>query len=139
MLILAIDSDPLVIDLYKRYLAGSSCTVISLTKLEQAVTVARGVQPFAITLDIAMSANGKSGGTGPLSLSKRNGNGSINGMKVLKELKKDPGTRHIPVIVCSMSAQQDQAYELGAADYLLKPILEDELVQAVQRLKELET
>ncbi len=155
-LILAIEKDHQVIDLYKRYLAGSGCTVISLTQLEQAVTVARGIQPFAITLDVAMTGGDRNIGTGPLDpglmAESKNGPKTIDaqttktssagtgpgrimdGFKVLQELKSDPGTRHIPVIVCTMINQKERASQLGASDYLLKPILEEDLIQAIQRL-----
>ncbi|MCZ7551661.1 MAG: GAF domain-containing protein [Anaerolineales bacterium] len=136
-LVLAIEQDHKVIDLYKRYLAESNCTVISLTRLEQAVNVARGIQPFAITLDIAMAGSDRVAGTGPLlgPIYPKDAMGYLDGLKVLKDLKTDPGTRHIPVIVCSVLAEHEKAYKLGAADYLLKPILEEDLVQAIRRLK----
>lgn len=137
-LILAIEQDHKVIDLYKRYLAENNCTVISLTRLEQAVNVARGIQPFAITLDIAMVGSDRVAGTGPLlgPIYHKDGMGYLDGLKVLKDLKTDPGTRHIPVIVCSVLAEHEKAYKLGAADYLLKPILEEDLVQAIRRLRQ---
>ncbi len=136
-LILSIDPDPKVIDQYRRYLAGSTCTVIALTRIDQAITVARGVQPYAITLDVTMTGAQGKNRTGPLSpaLGLLSGKGSLDGYKVLKELKADPSTSHIPVIVCSTAAQEEKAREAGADDYLLKPILEDDLVQAVQRLE----
>lgn len=136
-LILAIEQDHKVIDLYKRYLSESNFTVISLTRLEQAVNVARGIQPFAITLDIAMTGNDRLAGTGPLlgPIYRKDGVGFLDGLKVLKDLKTDPGTKHIPVIVCSMLAEHEKAYKLGAADYLLKPILEEDLIQAIHRLQ----
>jgi len=163
-LILAIEKDHQVIDLYKRYLAGSGYTVISLTRLEQAVTVARGIQPFAITLDIAMTGGDRNVGTGPLdpevmaelkkgakdadqnhpaeknppieALSTQPGNRLLDGFKVLQDLKTDPGTRHIPVVVCTMTNQRERAFQIGASDYLLKPILEQDLNQAIQRLQQ---
>jgi GAF domain-containing protein/ActR/RegA family two-component response regulator len=136
-LILAIERDHNVTELYKRYLANSDCAVISLTKLEQSVSAARGIQPFAITLDIAMSSGERLAGTGPLLNPRisREGGSILDGLKVLEELKSNPGTRQIPVIVCTMAAEQEKAFALGAADYLLKPILEEDLVRAIERLK----
>jgi CheY-like chemotaxis protein len=122
-LVLAIDKDPQVVDLYKRYLADHPYTVETLTELEQAVTVARSIQPFAITLDIAMQSTSESE------------SGELDGWQVLKALKADPYTKNIPVIVCTIVTEQERAFRLGAADYLLKPILEGELAQAIGRLK----
>jgi GAF domain-containing protein/FixJ family two-component response regulator len=128
-LILAADKDPQVIDVYKRWLAGLNFTVIALTELQQLTAVARGLQPVAITLDTSMQTSGPT----PTSI--------IDGWAVLKELKNDPGTRHIPVIICSLQSEvegesaQERALQMGAAEYLLKPILEDDLLHALQRLQ----
>jgi CheY-like chemotaxis protein len=49
-------------------------------------------------------------------------------------LKLDSATKNIPVIVCTIAADPERAFRLGAADYLLKPILEEDLVQALRRV-----
>ena len=58
----------------------------------------------------------------------------IDGWKVLDTLKSDPATRHIPVIVCSIIDELDKGFNLGATDYLVKPILEDDIVNALDKL-----
>ncbi len=131
-LILAIDSEPQVAELYRRYLTKHHYAVISMAELDQAAAAARRMQPFAITLDVAST---KRSSKRP---EKENGNDQVievNGWQVLEALKADPDTRHIPVIVCSLAAEQERAFQMGAADYLLKPILEDDLVQALERLR----
>jgi CheY-like chemotaxis protein len=60
---------------------------------------------------------------------------SKDGWNVIEELKSDPQTAQIPVIICSIVEDRDRAYQLGAVDYLVKPILEDEMVEALRRLK----
>lgn len=59
-----------------------------------------------------------------------------NGFEVLKEIKKDPTTAKIPVIVLTNLGQQkdvDQAKKLGAADYLVKVDLQvSEIVEKVK-------
>jgi CheY-like chemotaxis protein len=57
-----------------------------------------------------------------------------NGWSVLTDLKSDPLTRDYPVIICSIMEQADRGFSLGAADYLVKPILEEDLVLALDRL-----
>ena len=57
-----------------------------------------------------------------------------DGWSVLTELKSDPATRDYPVIICSILEQADKGFSLGAADYLVKPILEEDLVHALDRL-----
>ncbi len=55
-IILAIDQDPQAVAFFRRYLAIQNYTIVQVTKLEEAVKVARDTQPFAITLDVAMGA-----------------------------------------------------------------------------------
>jgi CheY-like chemotaxis protein len=58
----------------------------------------------------------------------------IDGWQVLEELKSDPETRNTPVIVCSIVDENEKGFSLGAADYLVKPISEDDLVAALDHL-----
>ena len=131
-----------MVALYRRYLAHQNYTIISITNLEEAVSMARSAQPFAITLDVAMGAKNitppRTRGRLPFSLqpeAEHITTSELNGWKVLEALKDDPKTRAIPVIICSVQAEEEKGYQMGAADYLLKPILEEELLQAVQRIK----
>jgi CheY-like chemotaxis protein len=57
-----------------------------------------------------------------------------DGWHVLNDLKSNPETRDVPVIVCSIVEEQEKGFNLGAADYLVKPILEDEILNALDRL-----
>jgi CheY-like chemotaxis protein len=120
---MVIDKDPQLTDIYRRYLSGKNFTVVALTELDQAVVVARSIQPYAITLDVTMQ-------------SPTGGPSGLDGWMVLETLKSEPDTHPIPVIVCSMIAEQERALRLGAADYLLKPILEEELINALERLRQ---
>jgi CheY-like chemotaxis protein len=113
--ILSIDDDEKVISLYKRYLSSHGFQVISLTDPTTALEQIKKIKPHAITLDIMMP--------------------SIDGWQVIQQIKSDPETSDIPVIICSIVEDKDKGYKLGATDYLVKPILEDELVRAIQRLK----
>jgi CheY-like chemotaxis protein len=58
----------------------------------------------------------------------------IDGWQVLDQLKSNPDTRNIPVIVCSIIEDLHKGFNLGATDYLVKPILEEDLVNALDRL-----
>jgi signal transduction histidine kinase/ActR/RegA family two-component response regulator len=122
--ILSIDKDPQVIDLYKRYLENLHYSVVSVTELDQAIAAARGIQPLVITLDVSMQSDEGSQGEGR----------SFDGWQVLETLKSDPLTANIPVIVCTLVSEQERAFKLGADDYLLKPILEEDLVQVIQEI-----
>jgi len=57
-----------------------------------------------------------------------------DGWTVLTDLKSDSETRDYPVIICSILEQGDKGFNLGAADYLVKPILQEDLLHALNRL-----
>jgi CheY-like chemotaxis protein len=56
-----------------------------------------------------------------------------DGWQVLADLKENESTRLIPVIVCTIVSDRERAMRLGAADYLNKPILEADLLQALEK------
>ena len=112
--ILAIDDDPQVISLYERYLNSQGYFVVPLTDPSRAKQRILELQPYAVTLDIMMP--------------------NTDGWTVLTSLKSDPATRHVPVVICSIIEQTDKGFNLGASDYLVKPILEEDLVDAIHKL-----
>ena len=57
-----------------------------------------------------------------------------DGWTVLDALKADPETRNIPVIICSIVEDIEKGFSLGASDYLVKPILEEDIVNSLDRL-----
>jgi CheY-like chemotaxis protein len=57
-----------------------------------------------------------------------------DGWQVLADLKRSDLTRDIPVIMCTLVSDGARASELGAVDYLSKPILEADLLRALRRL-----
>jgi DNA-binding response OmpR family regulator/two-component sensor histidine kinase len=78
------------------------------------IRMAREHNPAAITLDIMMPR--------------------VDGWRVLKSLKSDPGTAEIPVVICSIVDNRALGYQLGASDYLVKPVTPERLVEAVARV-----
>ncbi len=112
--ILAIDDDPQVISLYERYLNPQGYHVVALTDPSKAKEKILEIRPYAVTLDIMMP--------------------NIDGWTVLTTLKSDPETRHYPVVICSIMEQSDKGFNLGASDYLVKPILEEDIVNAISKL-----
>ena len=58
-----------------------------------------------------------------------------SGLGVLDQLKRDPRTRHIPVHVVSVSDSKQEALELGAIGYAVKPAKREHLIEALRRLE----
>ncbi len=61
----------------------------------------------------------------------------VNGLEVLQEIKSDPRTKTIPVIVLTGSREdQDLArcYELGVNSYIQKPVEFNQFVEVVKQL-----
>ncbi|MFQ5687693.1 MAG: response regulator [Candidatus Scalindua sp.] len=63
----------------------------------------------------------------------------VNGMDVLKFLKKNPGYCSIPVVILSTSSDQDtilEAYRNGANGYVTKPMSYEEFIQKIESLRD---
>ena len=114
-IIISIDDDENIIDLYQRYLKNHGFHVVGITNPVNVLEQIQTLQPYAITLDIMMP--------------------NKDGWQVIEEIKANPLTSHIPVIICSIIEDRDRAYQLGAVDYLVKPILEDDMAETFKRLK----
>ena len=112
--VLCVDDDQGVITLFRRYLSKQGYRVIGLTDASRTVEEAKRLKPYAITLDVMMPGK--------------------DGWEVIQELKADPETKDIPVIMCTIVGEKGRGLSLGAADYLVKPILEQDLLAALDRL-----
>jgi signal transduction histidine kinase/CheY-like chemotaxis protein len=113
-LVLCIEDDEGVITLFRRYLSKQGYQVVGLTDPTRVMEEARRLHPYAITLDVMMPDK--------------------DGWEVIQELKADPVTHDIPVVMCTIVAEQGRGMSLGAADYLVKPVIEKDLVAALERL-----
>jgi DNA-binding response OmpR family regulator len=59
----------------------------------------------------------------------------LDGFELLSLMRADPGTASIPVILLSGRSDGDtmaKAVELGAADFLTKPVTRDQLLESVE-------
>jgi len=59
----------------------------------------------------------------------------LDGLQVLKEIKSDPSTKTIPVVVVTSSKEDPDiktAYELGANGYVVKPVDFEGFISAMQ-------
>jgi two-component system response regulator len=61
----------------------------------------------------------------------------VDGIDVLRTIKGDPRTRHIPVVMLTSSAEDRDlhaCYELGANSYIVKPVDMEQFLTAVQSI-----
>lgn len=111
--VLVIDDDPSVHDILQRFLSKEGFNVITASKGEEGLRLAREMQPDAITLDVMMP--------------------EMDGWNVLGQLKAEEKVANIPVIMLSMVDERNLGYALGASDYLLKPINRQQLAAVLQK------
>ncbi|WP_433613588.1 response regulator [Dactylosporangium sp. CA-139114] len=61
----------------------------------------------------------------------------VDGIDVLRRVKSDPSTRHIPVVMLTSSAQDRDlhaCYELGANSYIVKPVDMERFLAAMNNI-----
>jgi len=83
---------------------------------DSALTLARDYAPTAILLDLDLP--------------------DINGFTVLDRLKRDPGTRHIPVHVLSNGKERERSLRHGAISCLSKPVGIERLEEEFSRIQQ---
>ena len=111
--ILVIDDDSAGCEVIARMLAREGLRAESATSGEEGIRRARELRPSLILLDVLMP--------------------NADGWTVLARLKDDPELAQIPVIMVSVTGQQTLGFALGAADYLIKPVQRDHLVQTIEK------
>jgi two-component system cell cycle response regulator len=115
--ILVVDDNPLNVKLLAAKLAKDYYFVSTAENGTRALQMAAADQPDLILLDIMMP--------------------EIDGFEVCKRLKADPATVHIPVVmVTALSDTADRVHglEVGADDFLTKPINDIALMARVRSL-----
>jgi PAS domain S-box-containing protein len=112
-LVLAIEDDRTAFELLGRYLTRQGLRVASAHTGEDGLEKARRLKPALITLDVVMPG--------------------IDGWEVLRSLRADPQLSQTPVFVISMVDGANQARELGATEFMAKPIDWRRLGTALQR------
>jgi CheY-like chemotaxis protein/two-component sensor histidine kinase len=109
--IVVIEDDRPSLDLLTAYLSGAAITVVPARDGQSGLHAVRRRPPSAVLLDIRMPG--------------------IDGWAVLRALKEDPATAHVPVIVVSIVDERSRGAALGAAGYLVKPVSRDDLMGAL--------
>ena len=61
----------------------------------------------------------------------------VDGLEVLEQVKSDPRTRAIPVVVLTSSQEERdivESYQLGVNSYIVKPVDFEQFIEAVRQL-----
>jgi CheY-like chemotaxis protein len=57
----------------------------------------------------------------------------LDGWSALSEIKNDPSTNHIPVLIISVEEERGRGFSFGACDFLVKPFDPERLIDVVKR------
>ncbi len=113
--VLVIDDDPSAREMMSRILSREQYLVLVAASGEEGLRIAREQKPDVITLDVLMAG--------------------MDGWAVLNQLKADPETADIPVVVLTVMDDRNLGFALGAADYLNKPIDRERLSAVLRRVR----
>ena len=111
--ILVIDDDPSVRDLMSRFLTKLDLRVVVAANGEEGFRLAKEIRPLLITLDVVMP--------------------ECDGWTVLNRLKSDEELAKIPVIMVTIVDNEARGMDLGASNYLIKPVQRDRLAVLVEK------
>jgi len=115
--ILLVDDDPVILDLLAVNFELEGFVVLRATDGVEGVERARADQPDVIVSDIMMPRR--------------------SGLELLAEVKADPATAHIPVVLLSakgLAADVRAGLDAGADEYVTKPFEPDDLLARVDKL-----
>jgi DNA-binding response OmpR family regulator len=114
--LVVVDDDDAFLNYLGKHFAELGLNAMLVSSSQRAVELVRKLKPDLVTLDILMP--------------------DPDGLKVLETLKRDPDLAEIPVIMVSGKGEEEylvRAFELGAADYLVKPVRLPELNARVRK------
>ncbi len=111
--VVVIDDDRRSIDLLTVYLEAAGLRVVSASDGRRGVELIRALKPAIVVLDILLPG--------------------LDGWQVLESLKADPATAAIPVVVVSILDERGRGLALGAAEYLVKPVSREGVLNALAR------
>ena len=100
--ILIIEDNEGVVELFRRYLTDEPVSVISSANSLEGLRLAGELIPDMIILDVMMKG--------------------VDGWEILRRIKLEPHTSQIPVVICSVFFEPDLAKSLGATAFLIKPV-----------------
>lgn len=113
--VLIVDDSPTEVHILKNILEKAGFLVESASSGEDGIVAARATHPDVILMDVVMPG--------------------LNGFQATRQLRNDPGTADIPVIMVTTKDQDsDKSWGLrqGAEAYLVKPVKAAELLDRIK-------
>jgi len=111
--VLVIDDNVDTLRLLRRYLSNSRYRFVGTSDPHQVLRLAEDSVPRIIVLDVMLPG--------------------IDGWELLGRLREHPQTRDTPIIVCTILPQEELALNLGAADFIRKPVRRAAFLAALDR------
>jgi len=112
--VLIVEDNQDAVQLVQRYLADQPCRVVSASSAAEGLHLARTLHPAVVVVDLMMPGQ--------------------DGWELLQNLRADPLTAPVPVVVCSVLPQESLARSLGAVGYLRKPFAREALLAVLNPL-----
>jgi PAS domain S-box-containing protein len=113
-LVLVVEDEGAAQELLLSHLEEAGYRAVTVGTGAEAVRAVREIHPDVITMDVLLPGK--------------------NGWQVLEELKQSPATASIPVIIVSVVEERKKGLSIGAADYLVKPVSKEHLLEAIRRV-----
>jgi signal transduction histidine kinase/ActR/RegA family two-component response regulator len=113
-LVVVVEDDRASLELIGLFLDSAGIQVVTARNGADGLAAVRRHQPAAVVLDIRLPG--------------------MDGWRVLEELKSDPLTAKAPVVVVTILDERPQAMALGAAEYIVKPVGRESLLDALARV-----
>jgi len=110
-LILVVEDDPRAASLMRSQLESNGYRVEVARSAEDGLSRAGQLMPAALVLDIILPGR--------------------DGWDMLSQLKDQPDTGHIPVVIVSITAEARRGFALGASQVLTKPVSKEDLLAAL--------
>lgn len=109
--VLVVEDDYAASKLLNNYLTKWGYVPTVVNSAQQALHIIEKEQFLAVLMDIVLP--------------------DANGFELLKQIREHKNTKNTPVIVCSVEAEQQKAFLMGAVEYFVKPIKYKYLVEVL--------
>ena len=110
--VLVVEDDRRSMFVYERFLSMAGFQVIPARTVDAARAALAGELPAAIVLDVMLEEE--------------------TTWRFLGDVKRDPRTQHVPVLVVTVTNKEERARALGADEFWLKPIDQDRLLRKLK-------